>query len=250
MAFLSISKQETLSESWLGNLSRENTVELYYDDIELEVADEDSDWTEHIEYEYKISPLDAAEVIQDLIEPDDPEIPGSKFESEEEYLTAFEKYIEDNIDDLIEKYYDELLAYNKKYAEEEVYEKYLNGDYNYLFDEYEPEYYPESLESSLDADGELNFEAFTKEINEYFDDAYEDTLIFEAVKGTVGKDGKMLLDGIITGEQGEKSIQFRFEPETALTEDLTKDTFVEKLNGVTFKVSNNLSEELFKFRFN
>lgn len=96
----------------------------------------------------------------------------------------------------------------------------------------------------------LNFEAFAEDLNKYFDEAYEDTILFDPAKATVDKNGKILLEGVITGENGEQSIKFRFEPETPLTEELTKDTFVEKVNDTTYTVSNNLSEELFRFRFN
>lgn len=106
------------------------------------------------------------------------------------------------------------------------------------------------LEESADLDIEVPTERFDADMNEYFKEAYEDTVIYRTTSGSVESDGKIILEGILDSESGSSEICFTLKPETALTEALdTVANKAEMIEKLTYEVSNNLSEEVFTFKF-
>lgn len=97
-------------------------------------------------------------------------------------------------------------------------------------DEYEQE--QQAIETT-----EFDSDAFDKDINNYFDSEYEDTVLYESIRGVKDKNtGKIVIEGILTTEGQEKAIKFLLEPK--VNEELGVDTYL---------VRNNISEEVFEF---
>lgn len=107
---------------------------------------------------------------------------------------------------------------------------YKADDLDAKADEYEKE--QQAIET-VDFDSD----AFDKDINDYFDSEYEDTVVYESIRGVKDKDtGKIIIEGILTSEEGEKPVKFLLEPK--VNEELGVDTYL---------VRNNISEEVFEF---
>lgn len=97
---------------------------------------------------------------------------------------------------------------------------------------------------------EVPTEKFDADMNEYFNEAYDETVLYTTTGGSVNADGTILLEGVIQTEDASSDIKFTLKPETALTESLEKESDrAAKLESMTYNVSNNLSEEVFKFKF-
>ncbi|MCK9470365.1 MAG: hypothetical protein M0Q88_01240 [Bacilli bacterium] len=103
-----------------------------------------------------------------------------------------------------------------------------------------------------EADDEIDFDAelFDEELNKYFDEAYEDTVIFKTMGGAVDVKGNVVLEGIIRSENSEANVKFTLTPKTEINESLEKHNLTETLKNTLFKVTNNLSEEVFEFKIN
>ena len=101
-------------------------------------------------------------------------------------------------------------------------------------------------EKSLDVDTEL----FDDEMNAYFNESYEDTVLYTTTDGHVSEDGTIVLEGLLQFEEVVAPVEFTLTPETKITEDVEdKDAALAEIMTETFTVTNNLSEEKFEFKF-
>lgn len=105
---------------------------------------------------------------------------------------------------------------------------------------------PELEEEEIEFDAEL----FDEELNKYFDEAYDDTVIFKTMGGAVDVKGNVMLEGIIRSENSEADVKFTLTPKTEINESIEKHNLTETLKNTLFKVTNNLSEEVFEFKIN
>lgn len=248
-------------ENWLNDFEDgpgSYKFELEFEDVETEVYVDD----EYVDYEtdvvLKVSPRDMVEALEIIMLEKDPRFARSNFDSEEARIKAFEALINegDTYDawtPFIEEYEEDLLDYFEEAAKDAAsdkfdYEDYLDNE-RALRDDHDYEDWKERQWFDESKKVDVDFDVFVEELNNYFDENYEDTVLFNTTDGTVHADGKIMLEGVLTNEHGETSVRFDFEPETPLTEALTTDTINEKLYDITFNVSNNLSEEVFKFKF-
>ena len=90
---------------------------------------------------------------------------------------------------------------------------------------------------------EFNTDAFVSDMNDYFQSTYEEPISLDITEGKADKEGNIILEGVLKTEGEEKSIKFLLIPNNKLTEKLDKDK-------VVYKVTNNLSDEVFEFSFN
>ena len=106
-------------------------------------------------------------------------------------------------------------------------------------------FFTKVLEDEPKQDKEVDFdtEMFDKDINEYFDSAYEESVLYTTESGIIDAQGNVVLEGLLNGEH---PITFTLTPEKILSESVNLE---EEIKAVTFKVVNNLSEEVFTFNF-
>lgn len=98
---------------------------------------------------------------------------------------------------------------------------------------------------------DIRTERFDADMNEYFNEAYEDTLVYTTTSGTINPDGSILLEGVLMGEDTSTEVKFTLTPEKCLNEDLSTDSDIKAtLESLDYTVTNNVSEEVFKFNFN
>lgn len=97
---------------------------------------------------------------------------------------------------------------------------------------------------------EVDTDKFDREINEYFDSAYEDTVLYTTTSGVVNEDGSIVLEGVVTMNEQMSDITYTLTPDKELNESLTCSKSKSFLESTTFTVKNNLSEEVFTFSFN
>ena len=108
----------------------------------------------------------------------------------------------------------------------------------------------ESLEDLLSESVEVDTDLFDDEMNSYFDEAYEDTVVYTTTDGHVNEDGTIVLEGLLQLEEVVKPITFTLTPETKITEDVEdKEAALAEVMSETFTVTNNISEEKFEFKF-
>ena len=104
----------------------------------------------------------------------------------------------------------------------------------------------DNLDESIDVDTD----DFDRDMNSYFNEAYKDTVIYTTTEGYAKSDGVIVLEGLIQHEDVIKSVQFTLTPERKISEDV-EDRVAEfdAIMSESFTVTNNLSEEVFKFKF-
>lgn len=108
----------------------------------------------------------------------------------------------------------------------------------------------ESLEDLLSESVEVDTDLFDEEMNSYFDEAYEDTVVYTTTDGHVDEDGTIVLEGLLQLEEVIKPITFTLTPEKKITEDVEdKEAALAEVMSETFTVTNNISEEKFEFKF-
>lgn len=108
----------------------------------------------------------------------------------------------------------------------------------------------DALISQDEEELEVDTDAFDKSVNEYFDNAYEDTVLYITESGHVGKDGTIILEGRLQLEEQLENIEFTLKPQTQISESLSSGEMkLEDVLSETFTVTNNLSEEIFEFKF-
>lgn len=229
---------------------KSRNIELYYEDVEVPYAYGARSWEdgsyEHegeaiIDTSYYLTPYEAAEVLWDIVTDEEAE----RFEdvSDDDYVNVVEQYIVDNLDDLIDKYMDNLLDYFREDAEQEAAENYDPTEYD--GPEYEPDDYYDYYDESVNVD--LN--PFVHQINEYFDESYEDTVVFEATTGSVDAHGNIVVEGLLRSDSTNSDVKFDLTPVKPLTEALTAATAGDVISKTIYRVTNNLSEESFTFSF-
>ena len=97
---------------------------------------------------------------------------------------------------------------------------------------------------------EVDVDLFDKELNEYFNENYAETIVYITESGSINDEGQIILEGILKNETSEKNVTFTLTPIQPLTEALeTQEDVIKALGCTEFKVENNLSEEVFKFNF-
>ena len=97
---------------------------------------------------------------------------------------------------------------------------------------------------------EVDVDLFDKELNEYFNENYAETIVYTTESGSINDKGQIILEGILKNETSEKNVTFTLTPIQPLTEALeTQEDVIKALGCTEFKVENNLSEEVFKFDF-
>lgn len=96
---------------------------------------------------------------------------------------------------------------------------------------------------------DLDIETFDAELNEYFNESYDDTVIYTSTDGHVNMNGVITLEGMIQRNDVLKPVKFTLTPKQKLSESLHKDKLLEAINASTFRVTNNMSEEVFEFEF-
>jgi len=87
---------------------------------------------------------------------------------------------------------------------------------------------------------EENFDSvsFDKEINGYFNEAYDETILYTTTDGSTDLNGNILLNGILESVDGRRDIKFLLQPSGELNESANQ--------GRIYNVFNNRSEEIFK----
>ena len=113
-------------------------------------------------------------------------------------------------------------------------------------------YVPEEPDYDRDYFEEVEFdaEAFDADLSEYFKEAYESPIEYKSNSGVVDKKGNIMLEGVIKLEDVESNITFTLTPlNAAVTESLDATMLQEQINKQEYKVTNNLSEEVFTFDF-
>lgn len=101
----------------------------------------------------------------------------------------------------------------------------------------------EEINPDDEAEDEIDFESdkFDDDLNQYFNENYEDTVLYHTEKGQIDKEGNVILEGYLETEESKTPVKFLLQPgKSNLDENLN--------NEKVYKVSNNLSEEIFEFR--
>ena len=100
------------------------------------------------------------------------------------------------------------------------------------------------LEESVD----VNVEKFDEDMNAYFLEAYDSAVLYTTTSGEVKDNGEIILEGVINFIDDEQltDVKFTLTPDAADTVYESVDDFSEDL---TYRVTNNLSEEVFEFSF-
>lgn len=121
-------------------------------------------------------------------------------------------------------------------AKEDAWDNYVSED-----PDYDRSYFEEV---------EFDAEAFDADLSEYFKEAYESIVEYKSNSGVVDKKGNIMLEGVIKLEDVESNVTFTLTPlNAAVTESLDSTMLQEQINKQEYKVTNNLSEEVFTFDF-
>jgi hypothetical protein len=87
---------------------------------------------------------------------------------------------------------------------------------------------------------EMEIGKFDEDINQYFDEAYEDTVLYTTTKGYIDPYGNILLEGFLKSENAQTKIEFTLCPSKRMNEGVEE---------TVYNVTNNLSSEEFEFTF-
>ena len=87
---------------------------------------------------------------------------------------------------------------------------------------------------------EMDIGRFDEDINNYFDESYEDTVLYTTTKGYIDPQGNILLEGFLKSEEAQTKIKFTLCPSKRMNEGVEE---------TIYHVTNNLSEEEFEFTF-
>lgn len=102
----------------------------------------------------------------------------------------------------------------------------------------------EALEVDFDTD------EFDADVNEYFNEAYEDTVVYTTVSGSVDDKGVVILEGVINNGDTDSSITFTLTPKETIHAQLSEGHNLNQIaRDTAYVVTNNLSEEKFEFNF-
>ncbi len=124
----------SVSDGGMGeSLSMNDTVELYYDDIEVSGYYGPTDWetgypekeyNETVSWVYTVDRDDIFVDLEEFIAEESPELSDGQLEM----------IVSENFEELVDKYYQQLLDKYRKYAEEEANEKYEYDEYDHYLD--------------------------------------------------------------------------------------------------------------------
>ncbi len=115
------------------SLDMNDTVELYYDDIEVSGYYGPTDWetgypekeyNETVSWVYTVDRDDIFVDLEDFIAEENPELSDGQLEI----------IVSENFEELVDKYYQQLLDKYRKYAEEDANEKYEYDEYDHYLD--------------------------------------------------------------------------------------------------------------------
>ena len=115
------------------SLTMNDTVELYYDDIEVSGYYGPTDWetgypekeyNETVSWVYTVDRDDIFVDLEEFIAEESPELSDGQLEM----------IVSENFDELVDKYYQQLLDKYRKYAEEDANEKYEYDEYDHYLD--------------------------------------------------------------------------------------------------------------------
>lgn len=104
----------------------------------------------------------------------------------------------------------------------------------------------------LDKDDSIDVDTdkFDSDMNEYFTEAYEDSMLYTTTGGSVEPDGTIVLEGMLRTEETCSDVTFKLTPEKNLYESLVEGLDKKAvLESATYEVTNDLSEEVFTFKF-
>lgn len=101
-----------------------------------------------------------------------------------------------------------------------------------------------------DLDVEVDTTKFDADMNSYFNEAYDEAVLYTTTSGEVEADGTIILEGLIQSDDIDSAITFTLKPEISLNESLiTESDKAAILANAEYTVTNNLSEEVFTFNF-
>lgn len=115
------------------SLAMNDTVELYYDDIEVsgyygpidwETGYPEKEYNETVSWVYTVDRDDIFVDLEEFIAEESPELSDGQLE----------KIVSENFEELVDKYYQQLLDKYRRYAEEEANEKYEYDEYDHYLD--------------------------------------------------------------------------------------------------------------------
>ena len=208
-------------ENWLNDFEDgpgSYKFELEFEDVETEVYVDD----EYVDYEtdvvLKVSPRDMVEALEIIMLEKDPRFDRSNFDSEEARIKAFEALINegDTYDawtPFIEQYEEDLLDYFEEAAKDAAadkfdYEDYLDNE-RALRDDHDYEDWKERQWFDESKKVDVDFDVFVEELNNYFDENYEenngiynvkgvaDTFSFEILTNITEEEVKELAESIV-----------------------------------------------------
>ena len=124
----------SVSDGGIGeSLTMNDTVELYYDDIEVsgyygpidwETGYPEKEYNETVSWVYTVDRDDIFVDLEEFIAEESPELSDGQLEM----------IVSENFDELVDKYYQQLLDKYRRYAEEEANEKYEYDEYGHYLD--------------------------------------------------------------------------------------------------------------------
>ena len=104
---------------------------------------------------------------------------------------------------------------------------------------------------------EFPTEQFDFDMNDYFDTVYDDKVVYETKSGAADRKGNIVLEGVLSilsdaaDEEGRKDLDVTFTltpVDECIKESLDNEKLEEKISKMIYKVTNNLSEEIFEFK--
>lgn len=108
----------------------------------------------------------------------------------------------------------------------------------------------ETADEELDETLDVDIDSFDAQMNEYFNESYEDTVLYTTTGGSVSTDGTIMLEGTIQYEEVMKPIHFTLTPDHKISEDVEdRNAAFDAALKENFTVTNDISEEVFEFNF-
>lgn len=108
----------------------------------------------------------------------------------------------------------------------------------------------EALDDLLTEGIDVDTDIFDAEMNSYFNESYDETVVYTTTEGHVIEDGTVVLEGLIQCDEVVKPVTFTLTPNTKITEDVEdREAALAETMAGTFTVTNNISEEVFEFKF-
>lgn len=107
----------------------------------------------------------------------------------------------------------------------------------------------EKLEEEVDAP--IKVQDFDNQVNQYFNENYETTVVYTTYAGFVNDEGNIILEGLVESGDTSRNVKFILTPNSAINESVeSTDVETEQALGLKdYKVTNDLSDETFEFKF-